>query len=245
VAGPFRALGLGDRFQTSVLDVPLWFQVVAIRDRFPGLPVGRPFIVASFPQVVAAAPHASLPPTAAFLAAPGTTGSALEQLVTRAAPDAVVVDRSAEAAALEGQGVVEVASGGLLALAALAAVYATLAVIATLLLTAADRRQESAHLRAFGLTDRQSAALLAGEFTPAVLVAAAFGLGLGIAMFVYLLPGLGLTTLLGVSGTAPPTVDLGTAAILFGLVLGILGVSMLLGVAAERSASGQAVRGGL
>ena len=152
--------------------------------------------------------------------------------------------QAAEAATLGSQGVVQVVSAGVVVLAGVALLYAALAIIAAFALTAAARADETAQLATLGLSDRQSRSMLFVEFGPPVVLAVMAGWALGLGLFSYLAPGLGLAAILGVLVTASPSVDalqLGLLAVLIG---GILWLGVALGALAQRRAAWAAIRRG-
>jgi putative ABC transport system permease protein len=243
--GPYRGFTAGDVFNLMIDTQQLTFRAIDVRDGFPGLPPGRPFIIVSWPQLDAAAPGRLVDPTSLYLAAPPDAGPVIAAYVHQAAPDAVVSSHSSRANALVGQSVVGVLSAGILALAAIAVAYAALAVVAAFILTAAARVDEAAHLATLGLSDRQSRWMLVIEFGPPVLLAVLAGTALGLGLFAYLAPGLGFETILGVLQTAPPGIDpvqIGLLALVIGAIL-LLGVA--LGAPAGRRAAWSSVRRGL
>jgi predicted lysophospholipase L1 biosynthesis ABC-type transport system permease subunit len=160
-------------------------------------------------------------------------------------PAGVVSDRAAETDRLAGQGVVRAVSTGVLALAGVALLYATLAVVAAFVLTASARADEAAHLTTLGLSDRQSWWMLIVEFGPPVALAVIAGAALGLGLFAFLSPGLGLTTIVGALQSAPPGLDASQIGLLALLIAGILGLGVLLGAPAQRRAAWASVRRGL
>jgi hypothetical protein len=234
--GSHRAFALGDVFQLTIDTQPISFQVVGIRDGFPAMPAGQPFVVISWPQLDSAAPGRLPDATNLFLAAGPGAGPALAAAAHRTVADAVVSGQASRVAALDGQSVVGVLSAGILALAAIALLYAALAVVAAFILTAAARADEAAHLSTLGLSEGQSRWMLLIEFGPPVVLGALAGTGLGLGLFTYLAPGLGFEILLGVTQTAPPGID----PLQVGLLIALMGAMLLLGVAFGAPAQGRA-----
>ena len=89
----------------------------------------------------------------------------------------------------------------------LAAVYVALAVLLSLALTGAARVTETAYLRALGVSRRQIVALVVVEHVPTIILAVAAGVGLGLAVFGLVEPGLGLGALLGSAVDVPLRID--------------------------------------
>jgi hypothetical protein len=243
-SGPYR-LAVGDTFQIALSSQAVSFRILAAVDRFPGIPATTSFIVASWPQIDAAAPHRLQGTTSVYVRAAGTSAGTLADAVHAAAPTAVVSDQSVEAARLAGQPVVAVVTGGVIALLAIAFVYATLAVIASFVLAASSRALETAQLTTLGLSGRTAGSMLLVEYGPPVLLATIGGTALGLGLFAFLAPGLGFETILGVLQTAPPGLEPIQIALLGLGVAAILAIGVALGAPAQRRAAWAAARRGL
>lgn len=241
---PF-SIAKGDTFLLVVGSRTVTVRAVEVLPRFPGVPADRPFVVLSRPQLAAAAPGSLRPPTTAFLRAPPEARPDLVSALKAAAPQTALVTEAAEASALAGQPVVDVLSAGVVALAALALLYAALAVVAAFILAASQRAAETAHLATLGLTYGQARRMLLAEYGPPVAMAVLAGAGLGLGLFVFLEPGLGFTAIIGVVRTAPPGLDLAQVGLLVLLIGAILLLGVALGAPAQRRAAGAAVRRGL
>ena len=120
---------------------------------------------------------------------------------------------------------------------AIAAAYATLAFAAAVALAAAARRIESAQLRTFGVTARDSMVLLLAEHGPVVALAFAAGTAAGLALFVVLRDALGFGALLGSTASVSLQVDPIHVVVLGVVLAAIATVALGLGVALERSAA--------
>ena len=132
--------------------------------------------------------------------------------------------------------------GGLLGsappnLAALAAaLYAALAVSAVLALSGAARATEVAQLRTLGLSGRQSVWLIVAEHGPTVAVAFVVGVVLGVALFAFLRPGLGLGSIIGSDVAVPLQVDPAYLVVVFATVVGIVAIGIGIAAAIQRRA---------
>ncbi len=105
----------------------------------------------------------------------------------------------------------------------IALVYATLAVVAVVLLNAQRRSREFGFLRTLGLTEPQVAGLTAVEHGLPILVAVTVGVGLGLGLAVLLEPGLGLAEFIGPGAVVHLEVDwpsLGAVVLAVVLVVG-------------------------
>ena len=125
-------------------------------------------------------------------------------------------------------------------------VTAATTAVAALALAGAGRRIEVAHLRALGVGRGQAAWLLFMEYVPAAIVAYAIGVALGIGLFLFVRPGLGLANIIGSAIEVPLAFE---PVHLLGLLLAIVAIAAVgwaLGVAAQREADpATAVRGGI
>jgi ABC-type antimicrobial peptide transport system permease subunit len=122
-----------------------------------------------------------------------------------------------------------VAGGFGLALA-IALVYATLAVVAVVLLDAQRRSRELGFLRTLGLTEPQAASLTAVEHGLPILVAVVVGVALGLGVAILLEPGLGLATFIGEDATVQLEVDWPSVGIVVGAVVLVVGAAIALSV---------------
>ncbi len=242
--GAYPSPAVGEVFRISISTRPVSFRVVELVDAFPGIPAGQPFVIVSWPAVDAAAPGGIEGTTTLYLDAASTASVALEAAVHAAAPQAVVSGQAAVAATIAGQGVVEVVSAAVLVLTGVALLYAALAIVASFALTAAARADETAQLTTLGTSGRQSRSMLLVEFAPSVVLAVLVGWILGVGLFGYLAPGLGLTAIEGVQVNAPPGIDVLELALLALLIGCILWLGVALGAMAQRRAVWRAVRQG-
>lgn len=244
-AGPYR-LAVGDVVRISLSSRTVSFRVVAAIDRFPGIPGTASFIVVSWPQVDVVAPHRLQGATSLFLRTqPGPSAEAIAASVRPAAPGAAVSAQATEASRLAGQPVVGVLTGGVVALAAIALVYATLAVVAAFVLAASARALETAQLATLGLPGGAAGGMLLGEYGPPVVLATIAGVALGVGLFAFLAPGLGFGLIVGVVQTPAPALDPAQLALLVVVVAAILVVGVAVGAPAQRLAAGAAARRGI
>lgn len=229
-------------------------EVTDTRDGFPGLADTDLFVIVVRDQL-GLDPARALTTTDLFLrTAPtvsgpdGSGGSGslgpLETALTTASPGAVVTSAADLAASLRADPSVASARLGIAAASALAAAFAALAVLLSLALTGASRTTETAYLRALGVSRRQIVAMVVVEHVPTIVLSVAAGVGLGLAVFVLVEPGLGLGALLGSALQVPLRLEplpFGAliAAVALVAAIGILLAAALadrLGVAARRSA---------
>ena len=216
-------------------------EVAEARAGFPGLSDADPFLVIVRDQLGSDAAR-SLATTDLFLrtAAGSQPGSSpgfgpaagslegLRAALTAASPGVVVTAADGLAATLRGDPSVATARLGIAVACALAAAYAGLAILLSLALTGAARAGETAYLRALGLSRRQVAALVVVEHVPTIILAVAAGVGLGLAVFVLVEPGLGLGALLGSTVDVPIRFDPLPFAALIVTVAGVAAIGIQL-----------------
>jgi putative ABC transport system permease protein len=192
-------------------------EVVEARSTFPGLPDADLFVVVVRDQLGLDPAHA-LPTTDLFLrtaTAGGAGGSSpadssfgrLQAALTAASPGVVLTSADDLAASLRNDPSVASARLGIAVACAVAAAYAALAVLLSLALTSATRATETAYLRALGVSRRQIVALVVVEHIPTIILSVAAGVGLGLAVFALVEPGLGLGALLGSAVDVPLRLD--------------------------------------
>ena len=140
----------------SIEGYNLTYQVVEVRDSFPGVPLDRHFVVVAREAFLGQAPPARIVPVYALLRAPETAGPGIREAVCAQAPTVVVTGQAERADELRAQPVTNAVRALILAAALVTAAYAALGVAAALALAGLARTQEVAHLRTLGLTSRQT-----------------------------------------------------------------------------------------
>jgi hypothetical protein len=229
-----RGVQPGETFTLSVEGYTLTYVAAEVRDSFPGVPLGRHFIVAAREAFLAQAPPARLAPVWAVVRAPASSADAIRAAVGDTGSFVVVSSQAEEAAALRDAPVTNAVRSLILAAALVTAAYAALGVAAALALAGIARTQETAHLRTLGLTGRQAFELVLAEHGPTTLVAFLFGGLLGVLLFVALRPALGLAALVGSPVDVPVVIEaLPLALILLAMVV-VVGVGLVLGVVLQR-----------
>jgi putative ABC transport system permease protein len=210
-------------------------QVVATSTRFGTVAPDEQFVLVSHDQLAALAPDvlATNPPDTLFIAAPASASAALT--AAAAANPGLAVQSADEVAQTLGQTPVSRAVGfGLAASALAAAFYAALAVAAAFVLASADQRVETAYLRVMGLSRAQRLRLVFVEHVPAALVAAIVGGALGVFVFVFIRPALGLPTILPESADITFSINPLEVAALLGAALLVVLPAWALAAFAQR-----------
>jgi putative ABC transport system permease protein len=210
---------------------PISLIAVGRRESLPGVPAGTPFAVVPLPAYDAAVREATLaavPRTRLYLRAPAGRLAAIRDVVAREAPAATVVTRDAAEQALRASPLVSSTLRGFRAAIIAAGIYAALATLLMVLISAQSRARDLAYLRTMGASERQGLALAAVELGPMAATAVALGVGVGAVVPSLIASGLRLGFFTGGSGRPPVTVpwlqptalSLGLLALVAGCVLG-------------------------
>ena len=233
-----QALEVGDIFTLSVEARNLSFRVAEIRARYPGIPEGAPFVIASRDQLRADRADGFRTDSAFYLRADDSaeTVAAIRARVRESAPFAVVDGRAERTATLRASPIMDAIVLGLALAGLVAAIYAALAIAAALALAGAAQAVEVAHLRTMGLTRREAFGLILVEHGPVIAIGFVAGLAFGSALFRVVQPGLGLDTLVGSSLEIPITLDLAQLLAIGLFVVAIAAFGIGLGAFLQRRA---------
>jgi putative ABC transport system permease protein len=208
-----------------------------VLESFPGLPADRPFIIVSREQLAAVQPGSLPALTTIYVGAPDGIASEMRAVLGPRTLDTAILSRFEIATRMRAAPLEVVVAAGIGVAATVAILCAALAVGAAIFLSASARGVELSHLLTLGLTGRQSAALIAAEFAPAVLVALLAGAGLGLGLFLYIRPGLGLGTIAGSQLETPAAVALPQLVMLFVATVVAASLAVAVGAMHGRSAS--------
>lgn len=216
-----RSLAPGDTFVLDFGRFQASFVIAERRDRFPGLPLDRAFVVANIDGIEAVS-GVTLRPTVLYLRAPG---SAFDEIAaaTRAARGSVLAARGRLYDRIHSAPLVAGVGRGFRLAFWLTTFLAIVAAVAAFALTSKSRQRDLAYLRTLGLSSGESRAVTVVEQLPPVLIAAGVGTGLGIGMAVLFEPGIDLTAFTGPGLEAGLRIDMtGIAIIIAGLTLAVL-----------------------
>ncbi|MFI5227292.1 MAG: FtsX-like permease family protein, partial [Candidatus Limnocylindrales bacterium] len=228
---------VGDTITVRVQGYPFTATAVGTIGAFPGLADDELFILANRDQLRQLAPTAPLQATVAYLRAPPGGTSQIQAAVTAAMPSGVVTSRAELEDGLRGAPVVAAIRLSIAATAAVAGLYAALAVAAALALAGSARAIELAHLRTLGLRNGQASGILLVEHLPAIVVAFAAGLALGVGLFTALASSLGLDALVGATIEIGPSLEPSLLAVTAGGVIAVVALGLGLGILLGRRAS--------
>ncbi|MFL5711957.1 MAG: FtsX-like permease family protein [Chloroflexota bacterium] len=219
----------GDVFVLTVAGDKVAFRVDEIADSFPGIRTSGSFVAAPYASLVAAT-DGHVRPSDYFLRGDASLGPAVERTLVAQSASARVDSRHDRYAAVHEAPFVSGVAGGFGLALAIALVYATLAVVAVVLLDAQRRSRELGFLRTLGLTEPQAASLTAVEHGLPILVAVVVGVALGLGVAILLEPGLGLATFIGEDATVQLEVDWPSVGIVVGTVVLVVGAAIALSV---------------
>ena len=233
----------GDTFALTVFGRETTFVVVENRERFAGIPVGRPFVITSYELLQASNPDRVFRVTAMFLRAPAGAFDEMRMTLEEQSVSARLTSRDAEYAAVHDSPLISGVEGGFRIGLVLAGAYSALAVIVALTITANARARDLAFLRTMGLTREQAIGLTVVEQLPLVVLALATGTALGVAVARLVEPGVDLQAFAGEG--------LPVALRINWLNIGLLGLGLVVTVAlaitvtsslAQRASLGRALR---
>jgi putative ABC transport system permease protein len=228
---------VGETVSMTIQGYTFKAKAVGTRSSFPGLSDTNLFVIANRDQVLGLFPTAPFQPHVAFLRAPPSAAADLRAAVQEAMAPAGVAGRVELTDSLRDSPVTAAIRLGIAIAAAVAGLYASLAVAMALALAGSARAIELAHLRTLGLGDGQASAVLLAEHAPAIVVAFAGGLALGVGLFAVLVPGLGLDALVGATVQIAPSINAGLLAATAGGVIAVTSIGLGLGILLGRSAS--------
>ena len=220
---------LGDVFVLTVAGHKVSFRVDEIADAFPAIRTTGSFVAAPYEALVAATGGA-VTPSVYFLRGDAALEPAIVRTLAAQSAAAGLDSRHDRYAAVHQAPFVSGVAGGFGLALAIALVYATLAVVAVVLLDAQRRSRELGFLRTLGLTEPQAAGLTAVEHGLPILVAVVVGVGLGLGVAILLEPGLGLATFIGENATVRIEVDWPSVATVVGAVVLVVGAAIALSV---------------
>jgi hypothetical protein len=233
----------GSVVEMTIRGQAMTFQVIGVREGFPGIPPSQPFAIAPYPSVAAAWRGEPLQPNLLLLRAPVSSDAAIRAAAAAVADPPDLVSRYERFAEMHDAPLVAAVTGGFVVALFLALAYAALAIVAVAILNAQQKSREVAFLRTLGTSSGQLAGLTIVEQGLPVIIALGVGVGLGFGLAWLLAPGIDLaafsrpghTVLLEVDWTAIA----GVALVVVAVVVMAVGGSALV---ARRADLGHALR---
>jgi putative ABC transport system permease protein len=217
-------IGAGSVFELTVPAVPtpvtLTLRVYQSRTTFAGLPEGEPAVIVSLRALQTAAPDRQIRPNVAFLGGDDLTTEQIQLTIAdqtgsdervaggvTAVFNADVLSRSETYEEIRDAPLSRGVTRSFALSVGMAALYAVLAILTALTLTARARARDLSFLRTLGLSQQQALRLAVVEQAPAVIVASALGTGLGIAIVRLIEPGLDVSAFVGPGTSVPLRID--------------------------------------
>jgi len=238
-----QALTAGDTFALTVFGRETTFVVVENRERFAGIPVGRPFVVTSIGLLEASNPDRVFRRTAMFLRAPADAFDEIDTTLTGQSVSARLTSRDAEYATVHDSPLIAGVEGGFRIGLVLAGAYSALAVIVALTITATARARDLAFLRTMGLAREQAIGLTVVEQLPLVVLALVSGTALGVVVARLIEPGIDLQAFTGEGLPVELRINWINIGLLgLGLVVTVAGAIAVTSSISRRASLGQALR---
>jgi len=234
--GP-RRIRVDDEVEVLVSAREVTLRVVDIRDSFPAVDPDAAWVVIPLDALRAAIDDRAFTAAVIFLRAPGASATAVQEAMDEVLPATQVTGRDEVLEALRGRPLVRGGGSGFVFAVAIAIAYAALATTAALVLVAAVRSRETAHLRTMGMTPRDLLALSVIEHGPAVVTATIIGVALGVGVAWFVAPGLGLAGLIGSSTEVALAVEPQVVGLLLMALVGVLAFAIALSTWLGRRAS--------
>ena len=187
----------GDEIEMLVSARTVLVRVVEIRETFPGVAVDGAWVIVPLASLREAVGDRAFPASVIFVRAPGVSAASVQEAIDDVLPATLVSGRSEALQEVQAGPLVRGVGVGFMLAVAISIAYAALATTAALVLVAAVRSRETAHLRTLGMTSRGLLALSIIEHGPAVLTATVIGVALGVGVAWFVAPGLDLAGLIG------------------------------------------------
>lgn len=239
VTSPFiggRAMAPGDFFELNVIGRQVTFEVVDVRERFPGLSTDRSFVVASREQVQMVNPNRTMRAAWLLIKAPPESAAALTTTIEGQSMSARVLSRTEEFNRVHESPLIAGVQSGYRIGLIVTGIYAALAVVIATTLSSHERTREYGMLRTMGLSRDQTTGLTVIEFAPPFAMAVAAGLGLGIGVARLVEPAVDLTAFTGPG--IPVSLQVNWLAL--GMLILGLAVVVTAAIAAATSIAGRA-----
>jgi putative ABC transport system permease protein len=240
-----RELVRGDFFALMVLGREVTFEVVEVRDRFPGVSSDKPFVIASREHVQAVNPNRMLRTSWLFVRAADDAHEAIATTLAEQSQSAVLQSRAASYATVHESPLIAGVQNGYRIGLGVTAVYAALAVVISMTLSAHDRARDYSLLRTLGMSKEQTAGLTVIEFVPPFAIAVAAGIILGIGVARLVEPAIDLTAFTGPGIAVDLRISWVTVIVLsIGLSLVVAGAIAAATAVAGRASLGRVLRVG-
>jgi putative ABC transport system permease protein len=206
------ALRPGDVLSVDLGSVEPVLVVAEVRDHYPGLVSGEPFVVVDSAALEDISGD-QMAPTIAYLEAPRASEGPIEEALARESVEYAVASRYQVLDDLLADPLVQWAKIGLTLVIVFATVLAVVTGVSSLTIGSAPRRRDLGYLRAIGLDDQRSLRLTLAEQLPALALATVVGTATGVLAAELLAPALGIDEI--VAGIIPVSIQIDWALILW------------------------------
>ncbi len=217
-------LSIGSEVEITVPAMPSPVDIVLrvddIRPTFAGLPEGTQATIVNLRAVQMAAPDSQIRPNVAYLDGDLLTSEQIELVIAdqtgsddrvaggvTAVVNVDVLSRSETYEEIRDAPLSQGVTRSFALSVGMAALYAVLAIVTALTLTARARSRDLSFLRTLGLSQPQALRLAVVEQIPAVIVASSLGTALGIAIVRLIEPGLDVSAFVGPDTSVPLRID--------------------------------------
>lgn len=228
--------GMGETFTLDLGRLQPVVKVVGIRDDYPGLTTGRPFVAIDHGMLQSMTEQPLLP-TVAFVDAPLSSGKAIEAALHAQSPTARLTSRYSVLDSVARDPFVEWSALALRVVFVFAVALAVIAAVSSLALTTSTRKRDYGYLRTVGLDTGQATSMTIVEQLPAVVLGAVAGIVIGIGSALLLGPAIDLGAFTGDVLATPITVDWVAVGILAVSLIGAMTAAVVISVLITRRAN--------
>lgn len=200
--------------------------VVEVRERYPDVELGRPFVVLSL-DTLATVSEFPLPATVAYLRGDRSLEEQLRDTVTQQSTSARVISRYEVLDSVARDPFISWVNTGLALVLIVAVVFAIASSVSALALATAVRRRDLAYLTTMGLVTRHATAVTVIEQFPALLTGAVAGALTGVGTALALAPAVDLGGFTGDLVPASVVVSWPTVMMLAGILLAVMSVAVV------------------
>ena len=224
----------GDTFILDLGRLKPLVVVEGVRDRFPGLPIDRPFVIADITPIEMVSAPIAVNRTILYVKAPKSASTEIAATVAEQSRGARFMSRYAVLNDVANSPLAIAVDRGLAITVGISIAFAIVAAISSVSLSSAIRRRDFGYLRTLGLRSRQATGLTAIEQIPLFAVATAVGSMLGVGMVFVLQPAINLEAFTGGSVAATIPYDSVAIVALFLLLFSALAIAATIFVLVNR-----------
>ncbi len=233
--GPQKPV-IGDALLIDLGDLDPTVSIVAIAERFPGVPAGEPFLVVDR-SVLQTLDGAPVIPTTVLLVGEELSSDELARRLDDAAPTTVVASRGDVLATLADEPLTVWTDRVFLAILASTLLFAAITAAGAVALTEADRARDLTYLRTLGLRRSQATVITAIEQVPPLLIAVGVGLMTGLGGAHALAPAVDLAIFADQTDALPMVTDRGAVLLIVAAFAAVLVLALAISILVGRRRS--------